>query len=118
MVLTPSDIARIERLGYALEEFAIKSSDGFYRLKNINGHCYFFDIATTSCKIYEHRPIGCRIYPLVIVLDLGIITVDNACPAKGSVEVEDVIKKLPLIAEVIEELGVNFDLGKAKIVLY
>lgn len=118
MILTPSDIVRIEKLGYDLREFTVKSSEYFYKLRNVSNHCYFFDNTTKLCKIYEHRPIGCRIYPLVIVLDLGVITVDNICPARDSVEVEDVIEKLPLIAKVIKELGVKFNLSKVKIMLY
>jgi len=117
MVLTPSDIRRIEKLGYVLEKFAVKSKDGLYKLRNINGHCYFFNKKTTSCRIYDYRPIGCRIYPLILLLDIKVITVDSNCPARSTVTLEDVIEKLPLIARVVEELKLNFDLSKVKIVL-
>jgi len=39
MPLTRSDINRILRLGYKLEDFAVKV-EGEWRLRNINGKCY------------------------------------------------------------------------------
>lgn len=79
MPLVPEDISRIEELGYS-REFFVDDSSGIPRLRNINGHCVFLDPATNACKIYEYRPIGCRLYPLVYDASTGTVTVDKLCP--------------------------------------
>jgi len=117
MILTPSDLVRLKSLGYDPKNFSVLSEDNFYRLKNINGHCFFFDEETTSCKIYKHRPIGCRIYPIIIIPSLKIITVDNECPARYTVTMEDIIDKIPLIAKVLKELRINLNLNEIKVIL-
>ncbi|MEM3138127.1 MAG: YkgJ family cysteine cluster protein, partial [Thermofilaceae archaeon] len=40
MVLTPSDIERIGEHGFKKEDF-IEIVDGFFKLKNVEGHCVF-----------------------------------------------------------------------------
>ncbi len=67
MPLFPRDIERIVSRGYKLEEFAVYDEEAkIYRLRNIDGHCYFLDPSTGLCKIYDIRPTGCRLYPVVI----------------------------------------------------
>ncbi len=78
MELSKSDIERITRLGYKLEDFAVRGADGRYRLKNVNGRCVFLG-EDGRCKIYEHRPLGCRLYPVVCVEGEGL-GVDSECP--------------------------------------
>lgn len=63
MPLTKADIERIVRLGYSPEQFMVYSNE-LWRLKNINGRCVFLG-ENGLCKIYEHRPLGCRLYPLI-----------------------------------------------------
>lgn len=72
------DIERIESLGYKRSLFAEKRGS-FIRLKNVDGHCIFLDPRTGSCRIYEKRPLGCRIYPLIYDEELGIL-LDPECP--------------------------------------
>ncbi len=78
MELSESDIERIAGLGYRIEDFAVKGEDGVYRLRNVNGHCVFLT-AEGKCSIYEHRPLGCRLYPVVCVEGEGL-GVDQECP--------------------------------------
>jgi Fe-S-cluster containining protein len=35
-------------------------------LKKKNGHCIFFDTASDKCKIYQERPLECRLYPFLL----------------------------------------------------
>jgi len=103
MILLKSDIARLKALGYDLSKVAIKVNN-YYQLRNINGHCVFLDEETKLCKIYEHRPLGCRLYPIVIDIEELKITVDPECPAAHTVTVEDIIKNRELILKVLNEL--------------
>lgn len=45
--------------------------------------CPFFDPETQHCKIYEKRPLDCRIYPFAIMRDLEggvVLGIDTKCP--------------------------------------
>ena len=63
MPLSINDIKRLKRLGYNVNEFVV-TVDGERRLRNIDGHCFF--LLYGKCKVYEDRPTGCKIYPLVV----------------------------------------------------
>ncbi len=88
MPLTEEDIRRIESLGYRREEFSI--SNGIVRLRNVNGKCYFLDDGN-RCRIYEHRPEGCRLYPAVF--DGEKVVVDRVCPKWREVVVGESAKR-------------------------
>ncbi len=89
MPLTEEDLRRIESLGYRKEEFSI-SFAGIVRLRNVNGKCYFLD-EKNRCRIYEHRPEGCRLYPAVF--DGEKVVVDKICPKWREVKVSEVVRK-------------------------
>ena len=99
MELLPEDIERIESLGYRFEEFAEVRQDGTVRLRNVDGHCVFYDPATRSCRIYEHRPIGCRLYPVVYVD--GEVTVDKLCPTSDTVRRSELARLTPLVRDFV-----------------
>jgi uncharacterized protein len=77
MLLTPQDIARIEALGHARATFSKQGSLGI-QLKNTQGHCVF--LRAGHCQIYDARPIGCRLYPVVYEQTSGEAILDDACP--------------------------------------
>ncbi len=77
MPLVKSDIERIRKLGYKLEEFATKNT-GTWKLKNKHGKCVF--LKTNGCAIYPYRPLGCRLYPLVYDETERRPVLDNLCP--------------------------------------
>lgn len=79
MILTCNDIAKIESLGYSRKKFAVKR-DGYYFLRNIDNHCFFYDEERGICKIYRYRPLGCSVYPIVYDVDIGSFIVDDYCP--------------------------------------
>jgi len=105
MILTPSDIKRIESLGYKREYFIVYK-DGFYRLRNVDNHCVFLNIERGKCKIYEYRPLGCKIYPVIYVEGIGI-TLDNECPAINTVTYREFITKRRLLIRLLKELGIK-----------
>lgn len=82
MILSNSDINLILNNyshGLREEDFVMKNQD-FSQLKNIDGHCVFFDPITKTCKIYTYRPQGCRFYPLIYDEDKKICVYDDDCP--------------------------------------
>jgi len=78
MPLTILDVNRIIKMGYKIRDFAEKS-EGIWRLKNVDGRCFFLNW-NGKCRIYEYRPYGCRLYPLIYDWNEHKITLDNLCP--------------------------------------
>jgi len=101
MPLTMEDIARIESLGYSRNDFAIKIGS-IYRLRNVEGKCYFLS-EDNRCKIYENRPLGCRIYPVVFDLERGVI-LDDLCPKKDEVSIEEVKRIEPILKHLVRKI--------------
>lgn len=102
MPLTEEDIAIIEGLGFRREEFAIEV-DGILRLRNVNGRCYFLD-ESNRCRIYEHRPIGCRIYPVVLDMETGKAVVDDLCPRKDSINRKDLRRAEAILRKLVRKI--------------
>ncbi len=80
MLLTQEDLNRIESLGYSRKEFCLdpKETDGFWQLRNIKGRCFFLT-QDGKCSIYESRPAGCKVYPLVFELSENDVIIDEDC---------------------------------------
>jgi Fe-S-cluster containining protein len=84
MLLSLKDIKRLEKEGYDRDFFVRFDSEGYATLRNQNGHCVFYDPGEKRCKVRAHRPLGCRIYPVIYDEEYGI-TVDSICPSRSSV---------------------------------
>lgn len=89
MILSERDIERILQNPYfktEKEDFVIKGKEGFYRLKNKNGHCVFLnsDSIDKECLIYNYRPRGCRFYPMLYDPYHNKCVLDRECPNKKS----------------------------------
>jgi Fe-S-cluster containining protein len=76
MTLTEADVARLEAVGCS--DVARLNRDGDLELRNRDGRCVF--LADGRCRVYDRRPEGCRLYPLVLDLDLDRIVRDDFCP--------------------------------------
>lgn len=79
MPLTEADIARIESLGHRRENFCELDDESVPQLLNDGDHCVFLG-KNGLCSIYEHRPEGCRLYPLVWDRDAERVVRDDFCP--------------------------------------
>ena len=77
MPLTEDDLKRIEKLGFERADFTVEA-DGETRLRNVKKACFF--LRERMCIVYEGRPEGCRIYPLVYDLDAHKFIYDTVCP--------------------------------------
>jgi len=100
MELLAYDIERIESLGYKLEDFAVFDGE-FWRLKNVGGYCFFYDVERRRCRIYEHRPIGCRLYPLIF--NGEEVSVDRTCPMWRTVPRREVERLANYVVWFVEE---------------
>jgi Fe-S-cluster containining protein len=76
MTLTEADVARLESAGYS--GFARLNRDGDLELRNRDGRCVFLDGG--HCRVYDRRPDGCRLFPLVLDLGLDQVVRDEYCP--------------------------------------
>lgn len=101
MELLAEDIERITSAGFKLEDFAVEK-DGIYRLKNVDGHCVFYDTSTRRCKIYDIRPVGCRLYPLIY--DGEKVDVDRTCPTWHTVSKGEIQRLAPYVVKFLEDV--------------
>jgi Fe-S-cluster containining protein len=103
MLLSSADIERLERMGYNRQKFMHHDKHGFVRLKNRRGFCVFYDVEKSRCKIYRHRPLGCRIYPIIYNEQEGIV-VDDLCPMKNTVSESELKRKGKEVTELLQRI--------------
>jgi Fe-S-cluster containining protein len=84
MLLTNEDTKRLEKTGHDPHEFLWVNRQGYARLRNRKGYCYFYDTEKRRCKAYELRPQGCRLYPVICTMEDTII-LDELCPKRNTV---------------------------------
>ena len=92
------------------EDFVFKVGE-FYKLKNLEGHCFFFNHTRNFCEIYEYRPQGCRFYPLIYDKDNNSCIYDEECPRshlfyQSKNDFKKMCKKLKKYVN--EELNIDF----------
>lgn len=85
MALSNKDVEMIKTLGFD-EDFFVINVDGWLQLRNMDGRCVFHD--GELCIIYDHRPEGCRLYPLIY--DGGLAMLDKECPYREEFEFDNV----------------------------
>ena len=106
MLLSAEDINRLEGEGYRQGFFALLDKDGYARLRNEQNHCVFFNIEDLRCTVYQSRPLGCRLYPVIYDEQKGI-TIDRICRTKGKLQEKQITqqgrKVLRLLAKIDAE---------------
>jgi Fe-S-cluster containining protein len=103
MLLSNTDIEFLERLGHDSQKFVWHDRHGFPRLKNRRGFCVFYDVEKCRCKIYRHRPLGCRIYPVIYSEQEGVI-VDDLCPMRNTVSKTELRRKSGRVMELLQRI--------------
>lgn len=105
MILLKEDIERIASLGFKVKDFTVYSR-GFLRLKNVDGRCVFLDPKTRLCRIYDWRPRGCRLYPIVYVIGSCSeeVSVDSSCPQAYTVDSNDIRSAASQIADLASSI--------------
>ena len=90
MPLSNQDIERIRGLGFDTNFFA-NESEGWLQLKNHDGRCVFHN--GKICSIYENRPEGCRLYPIIYDKDKNCAILDEDCPHRNKFQLSKGIMK-------------------------
>jgi len=103
MMLSNADIERLERVGYCRQKFVRCDDYGFVRLRNCHGFCVFYDVERCRCKIYKHRPLGCRIYPVIYSEQEGVV-VDDLCPMKNTISENQLRSKGKRVVELLRRI--------------
>ncbi len=80
MILSNRDIETIETLGY-MTGFFVSENKEWLQLKNSHGRCVFHK--GNECTIYDHRPEGCRLYPVVYDKTNKKAILDDECPRRN-----------------------------------
>ncbi|OGD54361.1 hypothetical protein A3K80_08500 [Candidatus Bathyarchaeota archaeon RBG_13_38_9] len=101
MALNDSDIRKIRGLGF--KNFFKVNKRGMRQLKNHNGKCVFHN--GKICKIYNSRPIGCRLYPAVFDEFENKVILDNHCPFREEFRLTSTISQK--IIKLLNELDEN-----------
>ena len=100
MVLSDTDIDRIKSLGFS-RDFFVDIHNGWLQLKNRDGRCVFHN--GIKCSIYDHRPEGCQLYPVIFDKDNNCAILDEECPYRTKFLITQILrKKLFLLVSRIE----------------
>lgn len=103
MLLAKADIRLLEKAGYNREKFVCLNRQGFAQLRNSRGHCVFYQTAKHRCRAYRHRPLGCRIYPIIYSEEEGVI-VDDLCPLAGTVSKKEIESKAEKLTRLLQKI--------------
>jgi hypothetical protein len=102
MELSNGDVERLEKAGHCREEFAVVD-DGVTRLKNVDGHCYFYEAVGKKCRVYGKRPLGCYLYPVVYLVNECAI-VDELCPMGHTVLEKELRTKGKILGRLLKKI--------------
>lgn len=103
MELSRKDVERLEEMGYHREEFTVIDKD-VTRLRNVDGYCYFYSLTHKKCKIYLRRPLGCYLYPVVYLMNEGVI-VDELCPMGETISEQELRVKGRILFKLLETMS-------------
>jgi len=103
MELCRADVARLERRGHRSQDFVLVGEDGIPRLRNVDGHCVFFDPGKKRCKEYASRPLGCSIYPVNLTEDHEVV-IDEICPEGATLTKEEVREKAVRLRRLLDTI--------------
>jgi hypothetical protein len=84
MLLAEKDINRLVNRGFSKRFFVKFNKEGYAQLKNRQGYCVFYDAEKHRCRVYVDRPSGCRVYPVILDEQKGII-LDEICESRSTV---------------------------------
>ena len=88
MLLSKKDVKRLVDKGYKQSQFVRYDKSGYGVLKNRDGYCIFYDQVKRRCSVYVDRPAGCRVYPVIVDEEKGVI-LDTICESRNSISEEE-----------------------------
>ena len=101
MLLSKKDIKRLENKGFSQNQFVQYDDQGYAQLKNREGHCVFYNLKNQQCSVYVDRPTGCRVYPVILDEEVGII-LDDICESRNSITLSEKRLKGKQVIELLE----------------
>jgi uncharacterized protein len=101
MLLCKKDITRLEKKGFSQAQFVNFDKHGYATLKNREGYCVFYDFKNHRCGVYEDRPSGCRVYPVILDEDTGII-LDEICRSRNTISNGEMGRKGKRVVRLLE----------------
>jgi Fe-S-cluster containining protein len=113
MLLSNEDIERLEKRGYKRDAFVRFDTEGYTVLRNLNGNCFFFDAEKVTCRERANRPLGCRIYPIVLDEDRGII-VDDICPSGSTFSEKQKAKRGKKVVKLLADIDAEAEKRRVK----
>jgi len=102
MLLSEEDVERLESAGFSREDFTSIGEEGLMRLRNVREWCYFYNPAEKKCQVYEDRPLGCRLYPVIYSIDEGVIA-DKLCPMRHTISKHELTMKRKILLKHIKK---------------
>lgn len=101
MLLSKKDIKRLEERGYKQSKFVRYDKLGYATLKNRDGYCIFYDQTKQRCSEYANRPSGCRVYPVIVDEEKGIV-LDSICEARNTITEQEKAVKGKRVVKLLE----------------
>ncbi len=101
MLLSKKDIKRLEKKGFSQNQFVDYDNHGYAQLKNRDGYCVFYDLKNQQCSVYVDRPAGCRVYPVILDEEAGLI-LDDICESRNSITLSEKRLKGKRVIELLE----------------
>ncbi len=101
MLLSKEDIKRLEDKGYRQNQFVRHDKQGYATLKNRDGYCVFYDRTNRRCSEYVNRPSGCRVYPVIVDEERGIV-LDTICESRNTISDEEKSFKGKCVVKLLE----------------
>ena len=103
MLLAEKDIRHLEKKGFSKNYFVEIDKQGYAVLKNRDGYCVFYDLKSRQCSVYIDRPSGCRVYPVILDEEKGIVF-DEICNSCRSINLKEKKVKGKKVIKLIEKI--------------
>jgi len=103
MLLSRADIRLLEGAGHDRQHFARSVGEGYVQLRNVRGYCFFYHVESQRCRVYDHRPLGCRIYPVMCGEEEEVV-VDDLCPQSGAVSKKEIESKANRLRRLLKRI--------------
>jgi uncharacterized protein len=114
MLLAVKDIRRLEKKGYVIDYFAAIDKLGYAVLKNRDGYCVFYDLTHRQCSIYAERPSGCRVYPVILDEERGIVF-DDICGSCSSITLDEKKIKGKKVIKLLEKIDAEAENRRSQV---
>ena len=111
MLLCSEDINKLEKKGYSKDSFLRFDKDGYALLRNRQGCCVFYNKKEQRCSVYAYRPSGCRIYPVILDEDKGIV-VDEICHAQTTISDAEKARRGKRVLSLLKKIDAEADIRR------